>query len=584
MSKRSTKKRNPRNSGSIQYGSLEARNVLSANPLISLDAGTLTIEGTEGNDQVYVRVQHGEVQTTYRTGESEFKTEYFDQAEVDHIRFTGGTGDDVFANRTAIKSTAYGNDGNDRLVGGSERDVLRGGNGNDRILGNAGDDSLHGDWGDDVILGGDGNDRLLGWHGNDSLLGQHGDDYVSGYLGNDWLSGGAGEDVIKGHEGNDRLMGGAGNDQLYGWKGNDQLIGGNGDDYLSGYTGNDVLAGNRGDDVLKGHEGVDKLFGGDGNDKLYGWKGADIVNGGEGHDELWGGSENDLILGLGGNDILHGDTGNDWLHGGDGDDVVVGFLGNDRLIGGNGADMLCGGEGNDSYGGIDEADKGYDPDSEFKSEGITRSEQLLQYVAGEKLERFVDALSAHADRYAVKITAQSHSSERGAWLPEIDFNTNAFGDSLKSGDLIADQWSTWGVKVSSLDANRHPAMVFDSSNPTGGDDDLASPDHGGILILSEDRDSSDPDDNARGGTIVLDFDRAVMLDEIGLLDVDVHETTTIRLFDAKNRLIKEVSVNGRGDNQQTAVDLSADHVSRMEVTLSGSGALTNVTFCRDAIA
>ena len=40
-------------------------------------------------------------------------------------------------------------------------------------------------------------------------------------------------------------------------------------------------------------------------------------------------------------------------------------------------------------------------------------------------------------------------------------------------------------------------MIFDSANPTGGDQDLASDTLGGLLIISEDGDSSDPDDNAR---------------------------------------------------------------------------------------
>jgi hypothetical protein len=125
-------------------------------------------------------------------------------------------------------------------------------------------------------------------------------------------------------------------------------------------------------------------------------------------------------------------------------------------------------------------------------------------------------------------------------------------------------------------------MVFDSSNPTGGDDDLASPDQAKILIISEDADSSDPDDNARGGTLIFGFDRATSIAELGVLDIDPRETTKIRLYDARGKLIKTVSATGRGDNRQQAIDISADNVSRMEIDLDRSGAVTHVTFHREA--
>ncbi len=576
MKKKPTRRRSQQTS----YQTLESRNVLSANPIISLDAGTLTIEGSSGDDTVYVRIAGGEVQATYQTNGSDFQTEYFPESEVTDFRFNGNDGNDHIINRTELPLLAYGNRGNDRLIGGRGNDELHGGPGNDVINGFIGDDSLHGDWGNDIISGWHGNDKLYGWYGDDVMLGGTGDDYISGYLGNDWADGGDGDDWMRGHEGNDHLIGGNGNDKLYGWKGHDHLYGSAGDDYISGYTGSDFIAGAAGDDILKGHEGVDRIFGGDGADKLYGWKGHDILNGMAGNDEVWGGEGNDLLMGEAGNDILHGDTGNDWIHGGDGDDVLVGYYGNDRLVGAAGNDMLCGGYGKDSYGGIEKGDVGYDPDSVFQSEGNIKYDQLLNDKASQYYDRYLQRLLEHSDKVADK-TEYVVGSEH-AWLPELDFDRDAFDQSLSAGTVLYDQWAAWGIKISTNRPNANPAMVFDSSNPTGGDDDLASPDQAKILIISEDADSSDPDDNARGGTLIFGFDRATSIAELGVLDIDPRETTKIRLYDARGKLIKTVSATGRGDNRQQAIDISADNVSRMEIDLDRSGAVTHVTFHREA--
>ena len=144
-------------------------------------------------------------------------------------------------------------------------------------------------------------------------------------------------------------------------------------------------------------------------------------------------------------------------------------------------------------------------------------------------------------------------------------------------------------------------MIFDSSAPTGGDRDLGTPNQnvggpgigtggesgigandvalGNILIISEDADASDPDDNFNGGTLIFTFDSPVMLDEIGLLDVDTREAT-LRLLDSSGQVILTKQVDGKGNNSHQTVALDATGVSRLEVVLSGSGAVTDLVFCR----
>jgi hypothetical protein len=84
-------------------------------------------------------------------------------------------------------------------------------------------------------------------------------------------------------------------------------------------------------------------------------------------------------------------------------------------------------------------------------------------------------------------------------------------------------------------------MIFDSTNPSGGDVDLGTPNvdfggpgigragqqgrryennlpRGNLLIISQDDDSSDPNDNRRGGIMQFDFTPDVVAKQLGLLD------------------------------------------------------------------
>ena len=103
-------------------------------------------------------------------------------------------------------------DGDDRLMGSSDRDVANG---------NQGADILEGAEGDDYLRGGQDSDTLIGGLGDDLLNGNKGDDFADGGEGNDFLRGG---------QGNDTLIGGTGNDILVGDKGSDSLVGGSGAD------------------------------------------------------------------------------------------------------------------------------------------------------------------------------------------------------------------------------------------------------------------------------------------------------------------------------------------------------------------
>ena len=153
------------------------------------------------------------------------------------------------------------------------------------------------------------------------------------------------------------------------------------------------------------------------------------------------------------------------------------------------------------------------------------------------------------------------------------------------------------------------AMVFDSACPpggvptdcSGGDFDLGTPNEafggpgvgsggtsndaalGNILILSEDLDSSDPDDaDNEGSMFEFDFTNfglgAVTVNSITALDIEKSEDgAKVRVYsDLGVTLIAEVAIPRTGDNGAVTVIINKDDVVFMEVHLNGSGAIDNV--------
>jgi len=208
----------------------------------------------------------------------------------------------------------------------------------------------------------------VGSNGDDRVQGADQPDVLAGYGGNDTLSGGAGNDTLIGGAGNDVLQGGLGNDLLKGGSGQNVFVfnKGDGNDTVSAHWDEaQVLrlgAGITADDITISLSGGyppyyrvafksspgDVIF----SDGLYSsvefadgtrWNSGDVLNAlyrGSSADDSITGREHigDKISGQAGNDSLYGLSGNDTLLGGDG---------NDYLEGGTGADVLTGGAGRD---------------------------------------------------------------------------------------------------------------------------------------------------------------------------------------------------------------------------------------------
>ncbi len=176
----------------------------------------------------------------------------------------------------------------------------------------------------------------------------------------------------------------------------------------------------------------------------------------------------------------------------------------------------------------------------------------------------------------------------------IDFETDANSNSLQAGDLIEDNYSALGLNISTPN-NDYGAMIFDSANPTGGDYDLRTPrassrssnsatgignnlPQGNVLIISEDGDSTDPDDNAAGGTLRFQWDNSVRLTDLDLLDIDLQEqTVTVETFQG-NSPLNSYTAKNLGDNSHQTVELNGELSDQLDLNLVHSGAVTGLSY------
>jgi FG-GAP-like repeat/RTX calcium-binding nonapeptide repeat (4 copies) len=103
---------------------------------------------------------------------------------------TTNDGDDIVTGPSVTTQLVLdGGGGNNRLIGGTQSDILTGGDGNDQLTGGNGSDILFGGAGNDLLVGGDGNDIIFAGAGLDKITWAPGDD-------NDTIEGQDGADVL----------------------------------------------------------------------------------------------------------------------------------------------------------------------------------------------------------------------------------------------------------------------------------------------------------------------------------------------------------------------------------------------------
>lgn len=125
------------------------------------------------------------------------------------VTLTGTIGDDLLdadVAETTQTVVLEGLEGDDLLIGSSDRDVLKGGDDNDTLRGEDGDDVLRGNAGNDTISTGKGDDLVFGGGGDDIIFGQKGNNTINAGGGNDWVSTGDQTSFVDGGNGNDTIL------------------------------------------------------------------------------------------------------------------------------------------------------------------------------------------------------------------------------------------------------------------------------------------------------------------------------------------------------------------------------------------
>jgi len=182
---------------------------------------------------------------------------------------------------------------------------------------------------------------------------------------------------------------------------------------------------------------------------------------------------------------------------------------------------------------------------------------------------------------------------------ELNFNyTIGSDEGMVAGNLIDNEWAEMGMMVSARNqnaSNPDKAILFDTANPTGGDDDLMTPNPAGfdndtalghVLIIAEnDEDSApddglvdDPDDEAAGGSLYFDFENKATICSVTLLDIDEKLGTELRFYRNGDLVTPDetFSIVTLGDGSVQRVEVREPDVDRFEVYFKGSGAVGRV--------
>ena len=151
----------------------------------TLKHGTLTVKGSDGGQQVALRLQAGDTSVIQvdagDNGSADFS---FDRGHVSAIKVKMGDGNDSAriddangAFTDSIPATISGGDGNDTLQGGqtqvaAQNETFKGGDGNDLVDGGKGNDTAYLGDGNDTFRwdNGEGSDVIEGQDGTDTML------------------------------------------------------------------------------------------------------------------------------------------------------------------------------------------------------------------------------------------------------------------------------------------------------------------------------------------------------------------------------------------------------------------------------
>lgn len=204
---------------------------------------------------------------------------------------------------------------------------------------------------------------------------------------------------------------------------------------------------------------------------------------------------------------------------------------------------------------------------------------------------------------AVLLLTMSINTKADPAFAVIDFEGIAPGtivDELSSGFGISGAVIPGFVSVSAYNPDLgdvNAAMIFDATCPpgnaascSGNDADLFNPEFGNTLIISEDLDSSDPDDaDVPGSRIYFEYSNfgdgnGAFIESLEVQDIEEDqgelEDALINFFTGglDGTLVGTVDIPHTGNGVSALVPVNFDGVDAMAIDLAGSGTLNNIRF------
>jgi RHS repeat-associated protein len=161
-----------------------------------------------------------------------------------------------------------------------------------------------------------------------------------------------------------------------------------------------------------------------------------------------------------------------------------------------------------------------------------------------------------------------------ACLPVIDFNTDALGNSLPVGTKVADNWSNWGVHITTNDPAKHPMALLSHASHGAADS---------LLVIADKASTTTPSSYTGGGTINFYFDATVRVDQLRLFKIPRGQTATVRWYDRASTMTGESTVTGADAHLYQTVTMNAIGIRRLEIQFTGAGAISDLTFCSDQV-
>mmetsp|Transcript_2004 Transcript_2004/g.3125 ORF Transcript_2004/g.3125 Transcript_2004/m.3125 type:complete len:777 (+) Transcript_2004:78-2408(+) len=120
------------------------------------------------------------------------------------------------------------------------------------------------------------------------------------------------------------------------------------------------------------------------------------------------------------------------------------------------------------------------------------------------------------------------------------------------------------------------------AKPKGKEDKMVNCRAIGNALIIQESNSTCPNSNEFGGIIKFTFDEAVLVSDIGLMDVD-EQAQRIRVVYADG--VSELfAYPGSGDNSVQRIVINKINVKQVEVILSATGAVTGISFCPECKA